>query len=756
MRIVLLVGIFFAVLVTCSHSNGQSNIGVWGLDSYDLPDFTYTGELPFEATLPSGKPAKTPNNPFFLMGNYRFQMFTYVSGEYEIFATDRVMSKFNAEHNDKKGSFATIEIDNELVELTGLNSIAADPNKTKRVFGTGVAEFTYNLSNAECKRTISVLPSERINQGISAFLLTVEIKNKDSKSIDISYTEGVEADYTLVTRQKFPKHLSYTTEIIIRAEQRGVIAQTRVKTGDPTLFPDPESISLFEGYPPILYMKLLGKDKIDLLYEQKHDISYMTGSFSRTIKPNESYQMQYIIGYAHYDIDKKIGVAQKVLTDKANKENNHKQQWTQSIDHFSKEPDTNLRRELMWHDYTLESMAIYSQFYGETHIPQGCIYDFAWGVSAAPRDHFQHGLAACYTNTELSKSIMRYILKRSGVNGKMPFVNIGYGVASSESYKTSDQQLFYFYMLSEYLRITNDYAFLLEEVPYYPVKDANSRTVLHSVEESFRYLRDIVGRGHHGLIKLWNSDWNDRVYYEIPAPYNIAVHSGESHMNTTMAASIIPKLVNQLELASDSGAEMLLHKPQISDLINGLTLYRNEVWQAFEQENGDRTFARRLYFNGKSYGEDNMFLEPQGYLLQVDEFDQQRKEKLYTEVKARILDSEKIGARQQEKAELNKNGFGIRENGGFWYALNGPLILGVAEFNKDEAWRLLKQQTLHNQSQQNPQYWTSYWNSFDSLDSSILESEGLHDQSDWCNYMTSYCAHVHAWTLYCYKVLSED
>ena len=91
-----------------------------------------------------------------------------------------------------------MSVNSETTQLTGINSVAANPDSTERIFGTGTAEFKYKLNNIECSRTISVLPSHAINKGVSAFLLTVETKNNGSEAVEVSSTEGVEAHFTLV------------------------------------------------------------------------------------------------------------------------------------------------------------------------------------------------------------------------------------------------------------------------------------------------------------------------------------------------------------------------------------------------------------------------------------------------------------------------------------------------------------------------------------------------------------------------------
>ena len=188
-----------------------------------------------------------------------------------------------------------------------------------------------------------------------------------------------------------------------------------------------------------------------------------------------------------------------------------------------------------------------------------------------------------------------------------------------------------------------------------------------------------------------------------------------------------------------------------------MVLYRNKILRAYLTDMGNRSFPRRMYFNGKSYGDDNMFLEPQGFTLQIDELSEDRKCMLYEEMKKRVYKGEKIGAREQETPEFKDAGFdkGSRENGGFWWALNGPVIVGIANFDREEARKLLKNMTLQHLAEEFPQYWSSYWSAADNLESSMILEEGLPDQTmDYAN-IPVYCAHPHAWILYCYYYLEK-
>ena len=126
-------------------------------------------------------------------------------------------------------------------------------------------------------------------------------------------------------------------------------------------------------------------------------------------------------------------------------------------------------------------------------------------------------------------------------------------------------------------------------------------------------------------------------------------------------------------------------------------------------------------------------------------------------MKKRVYKGEKLGARQQQTPEFDDPAFdyGSREDGGFWYALNGPVICGVAEFDKPEALKLLKMMSFDNFAKCYPNYWSSYWSASDNIESCLIPTEGLADQTTFHWTFPVFCAHPHAWLLYCYYKIKE-
>ena len=722
----------------------MNQIGRWLKDSAGLPCFEYTGALPYEAPEDKGQKIKLPEDPWFILGNYRMTLFSHVSGENELISGQRSWMRLNKGESKASGkNEAAITIDGNQQQLTGINSFASSVS-CQKIHGCGFAYFKYNLDDIELVRKLSVKPSHNPYDGASAFLLTVNIKNNSNKSHEIKYKETIGVNFAEI-RENFA--LKKITNAYSAEGQLGKI-EIKVETEDPLLFGTRDDIAVTEGFPPTVFMKSLSEAAVI-----NGNDNELAANATLNLNAGEDACIQLIIGFAHDDLESVCYYYEKG-NPAAGKDNAiepvsvYASEWKKLLPDFPNETDEDLKRELIWHAYTLEAMATYSEYYEETKIPQGIIYDYYWGQHASARDNFQHALPLVYYNSVLAKSVLKYMLKRTTAFGEIRLIEYGNGYAANEQYFTSDQQLYFFLYLCEYLRVTKDYDILQSEITPYPVKNTTSMKVYKLVEKCFLFLRDTIGIGEHGLVRLLNSDWNDAVYYIIDAPYNKVFSQGESHMNTAMAISILQNLIPQLEKSGIS---------EVLPLCKSMSIYRTQLLGAFQKDMGNCAFPLRMYFNGKAYGKENMFLEPQGFTLQITELSAERKKILYEEMKKRLYAGEKIGAREQQKPEFEDDGFdkGSRENGGFWYALNAPVILGVASFDKDEAWKLLEKMTLSNLSKEFPQYWSSYWSAADTLESSLIPGSGCTDQSDDFWREPVFCAHPHAWILYCYYRLKE-
>lgn len=118
--------------------------------------------------------------------------------------------------------------------------------------------------------------------------------------------------------------------------------------------------------------------------------------------------------------------------------------WQAALTKFQTVRDPVFRRELTWNSHALLAIPTYNSFYGETFIPQGMTYDYQMDVTAAPRDHLQHAMAAAYFWPSLAKSTIRFVLSKMTEQGEIKYTDFGFGKTSNSAWNTSDQQLYLF------------------------------------------------------------------------------------------------------------------------------------------------------------------------------------------------------------------------------------------------------------------------------------------------------------------------
>ncbi len=200
-------------------------------------------------------------------------------------------------------------------------------------------------------------------------------------------------------------------------------------------------------------------------------------------------------------------------------------------------------------------------------------------------------------------------MKRTVPDGEIKLNDEGFGWSPSGAQQTSDQQLFFFLLLAEYLRVTSDTSVLSDEIGYYPLNCSGHDTGLAHVRQAFLFLRDRVGTGSHGIVRRWNSDWNDMFFFwPTTMPYNRMFEEGESHMNSAMAIAILGDLTTVL-------AE---HEPRAAELVDAMREFRKELLDAWMKDLGTRAFPRRAWTSyNEALGEKEMWLEPQGFALLI-------------------------------------------------------------------------------------------------------------------------------------------
>ena len=750
--------IIFLVALTLTRPSYSQKFGNWSFSSKGLPVYNYTGTIPVTAFDKDGKDANQPEDPYFLLGNYRTALIMHASGIYQFLTAERAWAGINASEQTNYGwNDASLLLKNkrrwDKVALVGVQSIAADASRTQKSFGVGFARYGYNLDNdISCTRIISVKPSPKINSGNRSFVITVILKNDGTQTQSLRYNERMLVNFVLNSTQyteKQKRPLLYSASINVDTKKEAAIAAITYKPSMLLVLPEKTERFMYDVAPPsvFMYSKRGGMNYTSVV---KSDKDTLSTEITAAVKPGETLSFNIIIGLIH---DKAFTAAQKevdnLLTGASLSDSwdgLYAAQWKSKLPDLSSEKNEVLRREMLWNAHMVEASAKYSEYYKETIIPQGTVYSYYFGDNISNRDHLQAALPSCYTNPELAKSVMRYVLKHAENDGEIKRGNSGFGYTPPSLYKESDEQLYFFNTLAEYLLITRDYGFLNETVGCYPAEDGKGQAVLTMLKKFFTYLRDEIGTGQTGLVKILNSDWSDSFFHEYsPNKYS---WSAESHLNSAMVLAIFPKLMQVLKDSKN---------PAATSFVTALEKYRAAIEKVFMSDLGERKFAARAYLNTQiRFGVDNVCIEPQGYLLQIPALPYERKKDIYNYIKNKLLTPEKIGMRTREKPLWKGNPDG--EDGGIWFSLEYPVLLGVATFDKEEARSLLMKFSFQNFADNYPDYWVGQWTAADEVNSTLYR-EGLYafwvPSQDRKHAFQGFCSHPHTWPLFCYYKLKE-
>ncbi|HEY1500180.1 MAG TPA: hypothetical protein VGF88_11430 [Acidobacteriaceae bacterium] len=721
----------------------SSRLGEWFDDSLGLPAYHYTGPLRFPNSPAYDGAPMLPDDPFFLLGNYRVTLFAHASGALQLLTGERAWGRMNqdpaADSPNFTGAYrASVTVNGTHFALTGLDApTAAAATKT---FGIGFARYEYDVTPSfSVIRRISVAPSQKLDQGPSGFLVEARLHNTGSAPLHLVYEESMLAHYQPIYAAWDEDRHEVAYEPLPSVQiGNALITRFVAHPRRRMAFPPAGQMSRLEQFPPALFVQATDTNTPNNPAALK---SWLGQEWNVDLKPGESRTLALVFGYER---DPSADSIQGIVTalhppsaDPTAIGSAFGTAWRENIPTFASEPDPVLRREMRWNAAVLEQMATWREYYGETIIPQGTIYDYTWGMVGSMRDQAQHALPFCHTNPAIARSTLRFIMKRTLPDGAILLNDGGFGWSPSGAQQTSDQQLYFFLLLAEYLRVTHDFSVLTDPIGYYPLENSGRDSGLAHVRQCFIFLRDRIGVGPHGIVLRWNSDWNDMFgWWPSSHPYNTEFTLSESHMNSAMAITVLADLAGVLEASN---------LPDSTELTAAIREYRMQLKDAFLRDLGDRAFPRRafLWFN-EPIGEQEMWLEPQGFTLLISDFPTDRKRRLFVELQHRLLAGEAIGPRQIEKPAVQSGTpQGSRENGGFWYALNGPVILGLATFDPLAAENLLRRMTFANYTQKFPDYWTGQWSASDSLDSSLLKTNGLSSGIPWC-------AHAHAWPLYCW------
>jgi hypothetical protein len=364
-----------------------------------------------------------------------------------------------------------------------------------------------------------------------------------------------------------------------------------------------------------------------------------------------------------------------------------------------------LERECRWHSYYLRSAQVREEYFACRYVPQGSAYGYVHGLQGAPRDYALSAVPLVFLDPEGARSTLSLMMRMTKPSGAMYYAHAGYGKCISAVVHESptDLPLFLLWALSEYIWASGDSAFLEESIPFYPKDRDASSTVRERVLLAFHYVRDGVGIGLHGMLRVGSGDWNDPI--SSMAPDRRAFHrDGESGFNTALAVFALPRGADLIEETHPTEAGEM--RACAADLRSAMENAWNGRW-----------YLRGWDGRGGALGDSHLFLDSQVWCLIAQIGTEERRRELVQHIAELCDDPSPIGATVLDRPHRVRGGMlakGWDVNGGVWAAINGLLAWAYALHEPRLAWRSLSKQSLAAHARAYPNVWYGIWSGPDA------------------------------------------
>lgn len=455
------------------------------------------------------------------------------------------------------------------------------------------------------------------------------------------------------------------------------------------------------------------------------------------LKPGESRTLYFLYGYLPDGFSADSLVA-KYAAAPATLWSRSCAEWkTNTAPMFRAEAHPWIERETQWSSYYLRSGFTYDSFFREHILSQGAGYQYLAGLQCAARDPLQHVLPLIFTDPQLVRGILRYTLKEIQPDGSLPYGIVGAGVPAPLVYKPSDLHLWLLWVASEYVLATRDRDFLHEPIAAYPRQELQpgDPTVLDLLQRSFTHLISAIGVGKHGLLRLFNGDWNDSIVYThlTPEQQQKVLTEGESVLNAAMATYVFDYFATMLD---GSQRAELAEQARVQ-----AAAQRHAV-----QEQWYERWYRRAWLSEESgwVGEKQMWLEPQPWALIGGCLPPEKTASFLATIDELARKPSPIGALLQSQPDPTmKDEPGTGTNGGIFAAINGTLIWALSLLNGEMAWDEWLKNTLAHHAETYPDMWFGIWSGPDAYHSVFSKYPGGTGPDFPVLNM-----HAHAWPLY--------
>jgi hypothetical protein len=455
-----------------------------------------------------------------------------------------------------------------------------------------------------------------------------------------------------------------------------------------------------------------------------------------TLNPGESRTMYFLYGYLPEGFDLESLTA-KYAQDTSSVWARSCSQWKESGLRLRTESEPWVERETAWSSYYLRSSITYDGFFREHIISQGAGVQYIAGIQGAARDPLQHALPFIFTDPKIVRQVIRYTLKEIQPDGSLPYGIVGNGVPMPCRYRPSDLELWLLWLASEYVLATRDQDFLDETVPKYPSResDTNDPTVGELLARTYMRVTQDIGVGKHGLMRLFNGDWNDSIVVNRLTPAQVAdvTQNGESVLNAAMAGYVLNYYARMLEFTG---------RPKLAiDARDKAEAQRRAVRQQWTGR-----WFRRAWLGEKLgwAGDKQMWLEPQPWAMIGGSANPEQVSTLVAAFDELLRKPSLIGAALLSQPDPTMhNEAGVGTNGGIFAAITGTLVWALALINGSMAWDEWKKNSLARHAEVYTDLWYGIWSGPDAYHSALSKTPG-HTEPDF----PVMNMHSHAWPLY--------
>lgn len=746
---------------------GGGIFGEWIVDEHGLPAFSYTLDERNDARAkwPNSEDIfpihRERRDHFFVTGNDRVNLMAVDDGYVQLFGDERGptwMNRFAEDQHNLGGGFSYIH--DGAGAWASAFRYAPSGATTKRVFGIGYYETTTKYRDLSVRHRIHA-PMD--GGGDAPFVIDeVTVTNESPAVKDVRHFEYWDVNrHQLLTewartglaagpsdRGRDGLNAKLDQAVTWDAPTSTLRATMTPRAGQSV--PAASAVSAIDWYPPPVFLTKLSADAsavVDEVYTDQR--SFFGGGTPASpaavsalgqgqvlgktaadgqpamlamrstlhLAPGQKTTLRFAYGYEPTGKPAQAEVARSTYGAHPDPLGASLARWKERLAYVDI-PGSNalMHRELAWRSHTLLGHTVKNDYYGERYTAQGSAYLYLHGADGVPRDQALFALATTYFDEAIAKGNLRMIMGvTDAVTGQKAYSFTGYGVNEGATLHEhpSDLDIYFFLGLSEYLAATGDRAFLAESVDFHPKGSAslppgaNGKTVLDHVRVAFRHLKDKVGKGDHGLIRISDGDWSDGVSYEdlSPSAVKFTIDHGESIPNTQLALVALPLMASQIaSLDPALSAEMQSYAASLVAPVKaahgtkwfGRAWVRNSINQSYLKGTDDANDPYRASF---------LDLEAQPWGILANVLDASQTKTLLDEVESRLDNDSAIGPR-------------LRQGGQVWPAISQVMTWAYARTRPASAWRSLDEHLYATHAKEFPAQWVGILSGPDGFDSS--------------------------------------